>query len=84
MPTSSIFLDPKVKEAIRINKAEVSNLLLDKQEKLQKKKEELAAGPLGVANVIADVGIGVLTLGNPILGTALKMGKDALTDPYLS
>ena len=50
----------------------------------QKKKEELAAGPLGVANVIADVGIGVLTLGNPILGTALKMGKDALTDPYLS
>ena len=38
MPTSSIFLDPKVKEAIRINKAEVSNLLLDKQEKLQKKK----------------------------------------------
>ena len=50
----------------------------------QKKKEELASGPLGVANVIADVGIGVLTLGNPILGTALKMGKDALTDPYLS
>ena len=38
MPTSSIFLDPKVKEAIRINKAEVSNMLLDKQEKLQKKK----------------------------------------------
>lgn len=50
----------------------------------QKKKEELAAGPLGVANVIADVSIGALTLGNPILGTALKMGKDALTDPYLS
>lgn len=50
----------------------------------QRKKEELAAGPLGVANIIADVGIGALTLGNPILGTALKMGKDALTDPYLS
>ena len=50
----------------------------------QRKKEELAAGPLGVANIIADVSIGALTLGNPILGTALKMGKDALTDPYLS
>ena len=38
MPTSSIFLDPKTKEAIRLKKAEVSELLLDKQEKLQKKK----------------------------------------------
>ena len=38
MPTSSIFLDPEVKKAIRINKAEVSNMLSDTQEKLQKKK----------------------------------------------
>ena len=38
MPTSSIFLDPQAKEAIRLKKAEVSELLLDKQEKLQKKK----------------------------------------------
>jgi|19_taG_2_1085344.scaffolds.fasta_scaffold02504_3 uncharacterized protein (UPF0335 family) len=38
MPTSSIFLDPKIKEAIRVNKDEVSEMLLDKREKLQKKK----------------------------------------------
>jgi len=38
MPTSSKFLDPEVKQAIRLNKAEISEMLLDKREKLQKKK----------------------------------------------
>ena len=38
MPTSSIFLDPKAKEIIRLNKNDISQMLLDKREKLQQKK----------------------------------------------